>query len=113
MIININIDFFSVFCYNYKKRLRSFLPPPDREVGSMEKTHLFFRALALLLSIVTGFFGGLLPHKADRYYTVSEITDYTTVAETAYPNGMIIAIGGKFDTDDTFRPILVRPNGQL
>ena len=74
----------------------------------MEKTHLFFRALALLLSIVTGFFGGLLPHKADRYYTVSEITDYTTVAETAYPNGMIIAIGGKFDTDDTFRPILER-----
>lgn len=74
----------------------------------MERIQLFVKAVALLLSIVTGFFGGLLPHKAERFYTEDEITAYTAAAEAAYPEGMIIAIGGKFDTDDTFRPILER-----
>ena len=72
----------------------------------MEKVQLFTKAVALLLSIVTGFFGGLLPHRADRYYSREEIERFTAVSEAAYPNGMIIAIGGKFDTEDTFRPIL-------
>ena len=74
----------------------------------MEKLHLFVRAFALLLSIVTGFFGGLIPHRADRFYTEEEIERFTAVSEAAYPDGMIIAIGGKFDSDDTFRPILER-----
>ncbi len=74
----------------------------------MKKIQLFIKAVALLLSIVTGFFGGLLPHKAERFYTKDEITAYTAASEAAYPEGMIIAIGGKFDTDDTFRPILER-----
>ena len=74
----------------------------------MEKINLFMRALAVLMSIVTGFFGGLLPHKADRYYTEDEITAFTAVSESAYPEGMIIAIGGKFETEETFRPILER-----
>ncbi|MBQ7546220.1 MAG: Type 1 glutamine amidotransferase-like domain-containing protein [Clostridia bacterium] len=74
----------------------------------MEKVHLFMRALALLLSIITGFFGGLLPHKADRFYTADEIAAYTAAAEAAYPDGMIIAIGGGFNTDKNFRPIVER-----
>ena len=74
----------------------------------MVKIQLYIKAIALLMSIITGFFGGLLPHKADRYYAEDEITSFTAAAEAAYPNGMIIAIGGKFDTDDTFRPILER-----
>ena len=74
----------------------------------MVKIQLYIKAVALLMSIITGFFGGLLPHKADRYYTEDEITTYTAAAEAAYPNGMIIAIGGKFDSDDDFRPILER-----
>ena len=72
----------------------------------MEKVHLFIRAVALLMSIVTGFFGGLSPHRADRYYSEEEIGRFTAVSEAAYPKGMIIAIGGGFNTDDTFRPIL-------
>ena len=74
----------------------------------MERMRLFMRALALLLSIVTGFFGGLLPHKADRFYTADEITAFTAEAEAAYPKGMIIAIGGGFNTDKNFRPIVER-----
>ena len=74
----------------------------------MEKIQLFTKAVALLLSIVTGFFGGLFPHRADRYYSEEEIERLTAVSEAAYPDGMIIAIGGKFDTDETFRPILER-----
>ena len=74
----------------------------------MEKILLFPKAVALLLSIVTGFFGGLIPHKAERFYSAEEIAAFTAVSEAAYPEGMIIAIGGKFETDDTFRPILER-----
>ena len=72
----------------------------------MEKIHLFIKAIAVLLSVITGFFGGLIPHKANRYYSNEEIEQFTAVSEAAYPDGMIIAIGGKFDTDETFRPIL-------
>ncbi len=74
----------------------------------MEKIRLYFKAVALILSLVTGFFGGLLPHRAERYYSAEEIAAYTAKAEAAYPNGMIIMIGGKFDSDETFRPILER-----
>ncbi len=74
----------------------------------MEIIRLFMRALALLLSIITGFFGGLVPHKADRFYTEDEIAAYTDAAEAAYPNGMILALGGGFDSDKTFRPIVER-----
>ena len=74
----------------------------------MEKLHLFARGIALLMSIVTGFFGGLIPHDPARYYTAEEIEAYTSAAKAAYPDGMIIAIGGKFDTDETFAPILAR-----
>lgn len=74
----------------------------------MEKIRLFIRALALLLSVVTGFVGGLLPHRANRFYSAEEIERFSAVSEAAYPDGMIIAIGGKFDSDDTFRPILER-----
>ena len=74
----------------------------------MERIQLFTRAMALLLSIVTGFFGGLFPHKADRFYSAEEIAAYTAASEAAYPKGMIIAIGGKFDSDENFRPILER-----
>ena len=74
----------------------------------MEKIRLFLRVLALLVSIITGFFGGLIPHRADRFYTADEIAAYTRAAETAYPNGMIIAIGGGFNTDADFRPIVER-----
>ena len=74
----------------------------------MEKIMLFIKAVALLLSIVTGFFGGLVPHRADRFYSEEEIGRYTAVCEAAYPKGMIIAIGGKFDSDENFRPILER-----
>ena len=72
----------------------------------MERIQLFTKAVALLLSIVTGFFGGLTPHRADRYYSGEEIERFTAVSEAAYPDGMIIAIGGKFGTQDSFRPIL-------
>ena len=68
----------------------------------MEKIRLYFKAVALILSLVTGFFGGLLPHKAERYYSAEEIASFTAKAEAAYPNGMIIMIGGKFDSDETF-----------
>lgn len=74
----------------------------------MEKILLYPKAVALLLSIVTGFFGGLIPHAANRFYSAQEIAAFTAASEAAYPAGMIIAIGGKFDTDDTFRPILER-----
>ncbi len=74
----------------------------------MEKLHLFMRALALVMSIVTGFFAGFIPNRANRYYSGEEIAAYTAAAEEPYPNGMIIAIGGGFDTGDTFRPILDR-----
>ena len=74
----------------------------------MERIHLFTRAFALLLSVITGFFGGLVPHKAERYYTAEEIAAYTAASEAAWPKGMIIAIGGKFDSDESFRPILDR-----
>ena len=67
---------------------------------------MFIRAAALLMSIITGFFGGLSPHRADRYYSEEEIGRFTAVSEAAYPKGMIVAIGGGFNTDDTFRPIL-------
>ena len=74
----------------------------------MERIRLFTRAVALLLSIITGFFGGLFPHKPDRFYTADEIAAFSSVARDAYPEGMIIAIGGGFDTDETFRPIVER-----
>ncbi|MBR2730559.1 MAG: Type 1 glutamine amidotransferase-like domain-containing protein [Clostridia bacterium] len=74
----------------------------------MEKLQLFFKALALLLSIVTGFFGGLFPHGAERYYSEEEIDRFTAASKAAYPDGMIIAIGGGFNSDETFRPILER-----
>ncbi len=74
----------------------------------MEKIQLFTRAIALLLSIVTGFFGGLFPNKADRFYGADEMAAFTAAAGAAYPDGMIIAIGGRFDTDETFRPIVER-----
>ena len=74
----------------------------------MEKIQLFIKALALLLSVVTGFFGGLFPHRANHFYSEEEIDRFSSVSEAAYPDGMIIAIGGKFDTDETFRPILER-----
>ena len=72
----------------------------------MERIHLYMRALALLLSIVTGFFGGLIPHRSDKFYTQDEIAAFTAAAKAVYPKGMIIAIGGGFDTDETFRPIV-------
>jgi peptidase E len=72
----------------------------------MERIQLFTKAVALLLSIVTGFFGGLIPHRANRFYSGEEIERFSAVSEAAYPDGMIIAIGGKFETDETFRPIL-------
>ena len=72
----------------------------------MEKIQLFTKAVALLLSIVTGFFGGLIPHRAEQYYSDEEIERFTAVSEAVYPDGMIIAIGGKFGTEETFRPIL-------
>ena len=72
----------------------------------MEKMLLFTKAMALLLSIVTGFLSGLCPHRADRFYSGDEIERFTAVSEAAYPEGMVIAIGGKFETDDAFRPIL-------
>ena len=74
----------------------------------MEKILLYPKAVALLLSIVTGFFGGLIPHAANRFYSAQEIAAFTAASEAAYPDGMIIAIGGKFDSDDAFRPILER-----
>ncbi|MBQ6267728.1 MAG: Type 1 glutamine amidotransferase-like domain-containing protein [Clostridia bacterium] len=74
----------------------------------MEKIQLFAKAVVLLLSIISGFFGGLIPHRADRYYSEEEIEQFTAVSEAAYPAGMIIAIGGGFDSEDTFRPILER-----
>ena len=74
----------------------------------MERIQLFAKAVALLLSIVTGFFGGLFPHRAEQFYSEEEIERFTDVSEAAYPDGMIIAIGGKFETDETFRPILER-----
>ncbi len=74
----------------------------------MVKMQLFLRAIALLLSIVTGFFAGLTPHGAELYYKPEEISAYTSASREAYPNGMIIAIGGKFDSDESFRPILER-----
>lgn len=74
----------------------------------MVKMRLFLRAIALLLSIVTGFFAGLTPHGAELYYKPEEISAYTSASREAYPNGMIIAIGGKFDSDESFRPILER-----
>ena len=72
----------------------------------MERIQLFTKAFALLLSIITGFFGGLLPHRATQFYSQDEIDRFTAVSEAAYPEGMIIAIGGGFNTDETFRPIL-------
>ena len=74
----------------------------------MEKLQLFGKAVVLLLSIITGFFGGLIPHRANQYYSEEEIERFTAVSETAYPEGMIIAIGGGFGTENTFRPILER-----
>lgn len=74
----------------------------------MGKIQLFFKAVAVVLSVVTGFFGGLFPHRANRYYSAQEIERFSAASEAAYPKGMIIAIGGKFETDDTFRPILER-----
>ena len=74
----------------------------------MVKMQLFLRAIALLLSIVTGFFAGLTPHGPERYYTPEEIAAYTAAGREAYPAGMIVAIGGKFDSDESFRPILER-----
>lgn len=74
----------------------------------MEKIQLFTRAMALVLSIVTGFFAGLIPQRADRFYTSEEIESFTSLCREAYPEGMIIAIGGRFDTDETFRPIVER-----
>ena len=79
----------------------------------MTKIHLFMRALALLLSVVTGTFSGLVPHSPVRYYDAQKIGDYTAVSKAAYPDGMIIAIGGGFDTDETFRPILERCMSQV
>lgn len=74
----------------------------------MARIRLFLRALVLLVSVVAGFFTGLVPHDASKYYSEDEIADFTAASEAAYPDGLIIAIGGKFDTDETFRPILDR-----
>lgn len=74
----------------------------------MLKIRLFLRGLALALSIVMGFFSGFLPVNKSKYYTAEQIAAYTSAAEAAYPRGMIILIGGGFDTDETFRPIAER-----
>ena len=60
----------------------------------MGKIQLFFKAVAVVLSVVTGFFGGLFPHRANRYYSAQEIEQFSAASEAAYPKGMIIAIGG-------------------
>lgn len=74
----------------------------------MAKFQLFGRAMALLMSIITGFFAGFVPKDATCFYTPEETAAFTAESEAAYPDGMIIAIGGKFDTEETFRPILER-----
>jgi len=73
----------------------------------MELT-LFMRALALLISIITGFFAGFIPYNSEKYYTAEEIAEFDSACKAAYPDGMIVAIGGGFDSDETFRPILER-----
>ena len=74
----------------------------------MIRLRLFGRVIALMMSIITGFFAGLAPHGPERYYTAQEIAAFTEKSAEAYPAGMIVAIGGKFDSDESFRPILER-----
>ena len=64
------------------------------------------KAVMLLFSVLSGFLFGHAPVGANLYYTAEEIETYTAAAGAQNNKGMVIMIGGGFDTEALIRPLI-------
>ena len=64
------------------------------------------KAWLLTCMVLIGFLAGFRAADVNRYYSEEEAAAFTETAETAGKNGMVILMGGGFDYEDTFRPLV-------
>lgn len=68
-----------------------------------------FAAFQVVVTIFVLIFGGLtghLKHNIANYYSKDEIQAFSCASKNAGKNGLIIAIGGGFDTYERFKPLI-------
>ena len=71
----------------------------------MENLFLRFKSFLLIAAVLAGFIPGFhLP--ANVVYTKDEAASYTEAAKTACGKGMVVLIGGGFDTQRDFSPLI-------
>ena len=63
------------------------------------------KVFLLTVAVMIGWIGGYPLADVSAYYTDEEVAAYTQAAKDA-GSGMIIAMGGGFDYEDTFRPLI-------
>ena len=63
------------------------------------------KVFLLTVAVMIGWIGGYPLADVSSYYTDEEVAAYSQAAKDA-GSGMIIAIGGGFDYEDTFRPLI-------
>ena len=66
------------------------------------------RAWMLVLLTLGGFLFGYRIQIPRAYYSQEEIDTFTAAARDAACPGMVVAIGGGFDTEENFRPLIDR-----
>lgn len=66
------------------------------------------RTVVIAIALLFGQLFGAIPRCAPIYYTRDEIVSFTEAAKDACGKGMVIAIGGGFDYEDTFQPLIDR-----
>ena len=74
----------------------------------MEKLITVVKSLTLIFAIIACSLSGLRTYKPEKYYTDDEIASFTEASRAASEKGMIIAVGGGFDTEKNYRPLAER-----
>ncbi len=62
----------------------------------------------MILAVVIGFLFGFRFLQPELFYSNDEITEFTQATKDACGKGLVITIGGGFDYEDTFKPLLNR-----
>lgn len=71
------------------------------------------KVLLSALLILAGSLPGRLPKDVGKYYTQQEIDSFTAAAKEACGSGLMIAMGGGFDRQKDFRPLVDRCVGHV